>query len=54
MLVLELATKNAELRPQLAKAQDQLIEMAIAADLHARIGSLQAELAEARAERDAW
>ena len=43
MLVLELATKNAELRLQLAEAQDQLIEMAIeAGDMHARIGSLQA------------
>ena len=46
MLVLELATKNAELRLQLAEAKEQLIEMAIAAgDLHARIESLQAELA---------
>ncbi|TXN36643.1 hypothetical protein FV232_23515 [Methylobacterium sp. WL30] len=53
--LLELATENAELRLQLAEAQDQLIEMAVdAGELHALTDSLQAELAEARAERDAW
>ncbi len=53
--LLELAMENAELRLQLAEAQDQLIEMAVdAGELQARIEGLQAELAEARAERDAW
>ena len=53
--LLELATENAELRLQLAEAQDQLIEMAVdAGELQALIEGLQAELAEARAERDAW
>jgi septal ring factor EnvC (AmiA/AmiB activator) len=53
--LLELATENAELRLQLAEAQDQLIEMAVdAGELQALIEGLRAELAEARAERDAW
>ncbi|MCJ2042878.1 hypothetical protein MKK55_28600 [Methylobacterium sp. J-059] len=52
--LLELATENAELRLQLAEAQDQLIEMAVdAGELQALIEGLQAELSEARAERDA-
>ncbi|WP_279605150.1 hypothetical protein [Methylobacterium sp. E-016] len=43
--------ENAELRLQLAEAQDQLIEMAVdAGELQALIEGLQAELAEARAK----
>lgn len=53
--LLELATENTELRLQLGEAQDQLIEMAVdAGELQARIEGLEAKLAEARAERDAW
>ena len=47
-LVLALAVENAELRQQLAAAQDMLIETAIdAGHLHARLEAMQAE-------RDAW
>lgn len=47
-LLLALATENAELRQQLATAQDLVMETAIdAGQLHARIEALQAE-------RDAW
>ena len=47
-LLLALATENAELRQQLAAAQDMLMETAIdAGHLHARIEAVQAE-------RDAW
>ena len=47
-LLLALAHENAELRDQLASAQDMLIETAIdAGNLHARIETIQAE-------RDAW
>ena len=47
-LLLALATENAELRQQLAAAQDVLMETAIdAGQLHARIQGLEAE-------RDAW
>ncbi len=47
-LLLALATENAELRQQLATAQDMLMETAIdAGHLHARIEALQVE-------RDAW
>jgi hypothetical protein len=47
-LLLALATENAELRLQLATAQDLLMETAIdAGHLHARIEAVQAE-------RDAW
>ncbi|TXN21024.1 hypothetical protein [Methylobacterium sp. WL9] len=54
-LILALAVENAELRGQLAEAQDLLIETAVdAGDLHARMEELQAELIEARTERDAW
>ncbi|TXM63978.1 hypothetical protein [Methylobacterium sp. WL120] len=54
-LILALATENAELRAQLAEAQDLLVETAVdAGELHARVEELQAELVEARAERDAW
>ncbi|TXM92864.1 hypothetical protein FV223_10330 [Methylobacterium sp. WL116] len=53
--LLELATENAELRLQLAEAQGQLIEIAVdAGELQALIEGLQAELAVAQAERDAW
>lgn len=47
-LLLTLAAENAELRQQLAAAQDILVETAIdAGHLHARIGAVEAE-------RDAW
>lgn len=47
-LLLTLAAENAELREQLAAAQDMLVETAIdAGRLHARIEVVQAE-------RDAW
>ena len=47
-LLLVLATENAELRQQLATAQDMLMETAIdAGHLHARIEAVQVE-------RDAW
>ncbi|MCJ2097408.1 hypothetical protein [Methylobacterium sp. E-046] len=47
-LLLALATENAELRQQLATAQDLLMETAIdAGHLHARIEAVQAE-------RDVW
>ena len=54
-LILALATENAELRVALAEAQDLLVETAVdAGELHARVEELQAELVEARGERDAW
>ncbi|MCJ2051841.1 hypothetical protein [Methylobacterium sp. J-070] len=54
-LLLTLASENTELRQQLAQAQEMLVETAIdAGHLHARIGALQSELAELRANRDAW
>lgn len=54
-LLLALATENAELRQQLANAQDLLVETAIdAGQLHARIEALQVELTEVRDRRDAW
>ncbi len=47
-LLLALTTENAELRQQLADAQDMLMETAIdAGHLHARIAAVQDE-------RDAW
>jgi hypothetical protein len=47
-LLLALATENAELRAQLAAAQDMLMETAIdAGHLHARIEAVQTE-------RDSW
>lgn len=52
---LAMAVEIAELRQQLAEAQDHLVETAIdAGHLHAQIESLQDELTEARTERDAW
>ena len=54
-LLLALANENAELRQQLASAQDLLVETAIdAGQLHARIEELQVELTEVRRQRDAW
>jgi hypothetical protein len=47
-ILLALATENAELRGQLAQAQDMLVETAIdAGNLHALIEAIQIE-------RDAW
>lgn len=47
-LLLTLATENAELREQLASAQDMLVKTAIdAGNMHARIEAI-------RTERDAW
>lgn len=54
-LILALATENAELRAQLAEAQDLLIETAVdAGEMHARLEEVQQELTLARADRDAW
>ncbi|WP_238232686.1 hypothetical protein [Methylobacterium thuringiense] len=54
-LILAVVVENAELRAQLAEAQDLLVETAVdAGELHARMEDLQADLIEARAERDAW
>ena len=54
-LLLAMAVEIAELRQQLAEAQDLLVETALdAGHLHARIEDLRVELTEARAERDAW
>lgn len=47
-ILLTLATENAELREQLAAAQDMLVETAIDA------GQLHACIQDLRAERDAW
>ena len=55
VLVLALATENAELRAQLAEAQEQLIELAVdAGELHVRIEALQDETTDLRADRDRW
>ena len=52
-LVLALAVENAELRQQLAAAQDLLVETAIdAGHLHARLEATQAELDAWRAETE--
>lgn len=54
-LFLAMAVELAEVRQQLAHAQDLLVETAIdAGRLHAQIEHLQDELTEARAERNAW
>ena len=47
-LLLALATENAELRQQLATAQDMLMETSIEA------GHLHARVEEVQDERDAW
>ena len=55
MLVLVLATENAELRLQLAEAQDQCVELAVdSGELHAEVEALRAQLAEVSEQRDAW
>lgn len=52
---LTLELEAAELRAQLAEAQEQCVEMAVdAGEQHARIEGLVADLARMRAERDAW
>lgn len=49
--LLELMAENAELRTQLAEAQEQCVELAVdAGELHAEIEALRQELAEARAK----
>ena len=53
--LLELATENAELRLQLAEAQEQLVEMAVdAGELHVEITALRVRLAYVEKEHDAW
>ncbi|MCJ2124041.1 hypothetical protein [Methylobacterium sp. J-077] len=53
-LVLALAAENAELRVQLAEAQEQLVKTAAdAGELHARVEDLRIELAHVSRERDA-
>jgi chromosome segregation ATPase len=53
--LLTLATENAELRSQLAEAQDQCVELAVdAGELQAEIEALRAQLAEVTDQRDAW
>lgn len=52
---LALELEVAELRQQLAAAQDMLVETAIdAGRVHAENVALQDELARVRADRDAW
>ena len=49
-MFLELMAENAQLRAQLAEAQEQCVELAVdAGELHAEIEALRRELAEARA-----
>ena len=49
------AMENAELRSQLAEAQDQCVELAVdAGELQAEIEALRAQLAEVTDQRDAW
>ena len=55
VLVIALATENAELRAALSQAQELLIETAVdAGEMHARLEEVQRELAVARADHDAW
>ena len=52
---LALAAENAELRLQLAEAQEQLVEMAVdAGELHVEITALRVRLAHIEKQRDAW
>lgn len=52
-LVIALAAEDAELRQQLAEAQDQCVELAMdAGELYAQIPALQDELARVRDYRD--
>jgi chromosome segregation ATPase len=55
LLVVELRSQLAELRERLAIAQEDLIEMARdAGGAQAEIVALQARVADAEADRDAW
>ena len=55
MYALILASENAELRLQLAEAQDQCVELAVdAGEFHAEVEALCAQLAEVSEQRDAW
>ena len=52
---LAICVENAELRQQLAEVQDQCVELAVdAGELNAEIEALQARLAQAERDRDAW
>lgn len=54
-IIRALVLKVAELRGQLAEAQDMLVEAAVdAGELHGRIGVLRDELETVRRDRDAW
>jgi chromosome segregation ATPase len=54
-VIASLTRENAELKRQLASAQDLLVESAIeVGDLRAGIDALRTELTEAQATRDAW
>ena len=49
MLLLALATENAELRALLAETQDQCVELAVdAGELHAEVEALRRELVQLR------
>lgn len=53
-LILTLATENAELRAQLAEAQDLLVEMAVdAGEIHAEVEALRAQVEALQADRAA-
>jgi chromosome segregation ATPase len=53
LTILTLAIENAELRAQLAVAQEQCVELAVdAGELHAELEALRQEVSELRAERD--
>ncbi|KQP53690.1 hypothetical protein [Methylobacterium sp. Leaf108] len=52
---LAVVIENAELRQQLAEAQDQCVELAIdGGELHAELEALRARLVEAELNRDRW
>ncbi len=53
-LILALSTENAELRAQLAEAQELLIETAVdAGEMHAEVEALRAQIAALQADRAA-
>lgn len=53
LLLLALATENAELRARLAEVQEQCIELAVdAGELHVKVEALRQELAEMRVSRE--
>ena len=53
--LLVIATENAELRLQLAEAQNQCVEPAVdGGEMHAETEALRAQIAEAERYRDAW